>query len=47
MYLITFFKVHVEKVFGMIWYYLEPLLFGLIGAEVGIEYLIGSLIGEL
>ncbi|XP_047135711.1 sodium/hydrogen exchanger 9B2 isoform X1 [Hydra vulgaris] len=39
-------KVHVEKVFSMIWYYLEPLLFGLIGAEVVIDYLVGSLIGK-
>jgi len=39
-------KQPVEKVFGVLWTIFQPLLFGLIGAEVGIEYLDGNLVGK-
>lgn len=39
-------KAPVEKVTGVLWEIFQPLLFGLIGAEVSIEYLNKDLVGK-
>jgi Kef-type K+ transport system membrane component KefB len=36
----------VNRAFFITWQFLEPLLFGLIGAEVNIEFINASLIGR-
>jgi hypothetical protein len=36
----------VNRAFFITWQFLEPLLFGLIGAEVNIEFINASLIGK-
>ncbi|XP_072051345.1 sodium/hydrogen exchanger 9B2-like [Amphiura filiformis] len=38
-------KEPVKKLVGIVWIFFEPILFGLIGAEVTLEYLNPSLIG--
>ncbi|XP_030835875.1 sodium/hydrogen exchanger 9B2 [Strongylocentrotus purpuratus] len=38
-------KVAVGKLIGVVWWLFEPILFGLIGAEVALEYLDGETVG--
>lgn len=40
-------KNPVDDVVGILWLLFQPLLFGLIGAEVDVTSLDGSLVGEI
>ena len=37
----------VKKLVGIVWVLFEPILFGLIGAEVKLEYLEPSVVGKV
>ena len=37
---------HVSRAFVLVWRFAEPLLFALIGAEIGFEFIQPSLIGK-
>ena len=44
---LVFLQMPVEKALSALWVFFQPLLFGLIGAEVSLEYLSGKLVGKL
>lgn len=41
-----FFQAPIADAMAVVWEFFQPLLFGLIGAEVSIEYLDSTLIGR-
>ena len=40
-------QVPVALVMSLVWQVFEPLLFGLVGAEVSVEYMNSKVVGEL
>ena len=45
-YCLHLFQASIEDTMGVLWTIFQPLLFGLIGAEVIIEYLDANLVGK-
>ena len=40
------FQAPIANAMAIVWTFFEPLLFGLVGAEVNVEYMERSLVGE-
>lgn len=44
---LIFSQVKVQQVISLLWVIFEPILYGLIGAAIHIDYLDGSTVGKL